>query len=206
MASDKKPLSSQRLDEFFDAMPRFVQSYRDRMLHWVASADHLTGRVASGASIYEEQAMFVVRLAGILTDLRERFSGPTPADVLAKGDHAAQIREEQRMKLVAAIAALYARLTEDELLWLELRRHEQSHPFLDGYRPRPSDSDRWDKWKSKILDERVLPLDEIVQRCATLENAQGGFTNVAVLIARKVFQHVGAVQLAMIPLMAGLRC
>ncbi|MBC7461404.1 MAG: hypothetical protein H7287_08580 [Thermoleophilia bacterium] len=207
MANEKLPLSTERLDSFFQAVPRYVPAYRDRMLHWLASADHVTGRVASGASIYEEQAVFVVRLAGILSDLRRRFGGPsslTP-EQLAEGGYREQLREEHRAKVVAAIAALHARLTEDELLWLELRRHEQSHPWLDGYRPKASHGDRWDQWESAMLDKRVLPLDEVIDRCAALESAHGDFVSVAVSIARKVFQHVGAVQLTMIPLMAGFR-
>ena len=205
MGNDKKPLPRERMDAYFEAIPRFTPAYRDRMLHWLRSADHVTGRVASGTSIYEEQAVFVVRLAGILIDLRSRFAGPvlTPAEISAS-DARAQLREQHRGAVVDAIAALYALLTEDELLWLELRRNEQCHPFLDGYRPKASAGERWDQRRSSIIDNRVIPLDEIMQRCAALEEANDGFTRVAVSIARKVFQHVGSVQLAMIPLMAGL--
>jgi hypothetical protein len=162
---------------------------------------------SSSVAIYEEQAIFVMRLAGILIDLRGRFSAPTDLtpEQTAKGGFAAEHREECRTKPVDAIAALYARLTEDELLWLELRRHEQGHPFLEGYRPKADDGPRWDQWKSKILNDRTLPLGEVMDRCAALETACGGFTGVAMSIAQKTFQQVGAVKLTMIPLMAGLR-
>lgn len=205
MASEQSPLSTERLDAFFEVMPGFARMFRDRINHWLASADHLTGRVASGNAIYEEQALFVVRLAGMVIDLRKRFRTPTPSDQLVEGGAIAEMRERHRDKVDSSIAALYAQLSEDELLWLELRRHEQSHPFLEGYRPKATHGDNWDKWESKILDKRVLPLEEVFDRCAKLEAAQGEFAGVAVSIARKVFQHVGAVQLAMAPLMAGLR-
>jgi hypothetical protein len=202
----KKQVTSERLDAFFEAVPRFIQPYRDRMLHWLASADRLCGQVAGGGSTYEQQALFVVRLAGIVSDLRRRFKVAflTPAE-LAGADFATRHREECRGKVIAAIAALYALLSEDELLWLELRRHEQSHPVLDGYIPEASNDVNWDRFKSTILDGTVLPIDEIVTRCAKLEQERGGFVGVAESIARRVFQHVSAVQLAMIPLMAGFR-
>jgi hypothetical protein len=206
MAKEMPPLSADRIDAWFGVAPRHVAMARDRLLHWVANADHVTGRVASGTAIYEEQAIFVLRLAGILIDLRGRFPGPTdltPQEIAA-GGFAAEHREQCRMKLVNAIAALRARLTEDELLWLELRRHEQGHPSLNGYMPKLDDGPRWDRWTSKILDGRELSIGEVVDRCAVLESTYGGFDGVAVFIARKVFQHVGAVQLATIPLMAGL--
>ena len=44
--------------------------YRDRILHWLAHADRVSGAVAAGGSTYEQQALFVVRLAGIVSDLR----------------------------------------------------------------------------------------------------------------------------------------
>lgn len=205
MANEKKPISSARLDEFFEVMPRFVPTFRNRMLHWVRSADHVTGKVASGTAVYAEAAMFVVRVAGMLTDLRDRFSGAgaTPDQIVA-GGFAARHREDLRDKVKMAIENLYSQFSEDELLWLELRRHEQSHPFLDGYRPKAADGPRWDKWESKILNRRVLPLDEVYGRCANVEKQHGEFTATCVALARKSFQHVGAVQLAVVPLMAGV--
>lgn len=171
----QKPISSERLDEFFEAMPRLVGQYRDRILHWMASADHTCGQVAGGASTYEQQAVFIVRLAGIFSDLRRRFGGPVlVVEEIATADYAVQLREQQRAKVVDATAALYALLSEDELLWLELRRHEQCPPFLDGYRPKPSDNDNWNRRDSKIVDREDIPLDEIIERCAKLAARYNG--------------------------------
>src|SRR5690349_2806924 len=85
LVTKKQPLTSERLDAFFEAVPRFIEPYRDRLLHWLASADRLCGHVAAGNSTYEQQALFVVRLAGILSDLLRRFKEPflTPAEIAA---------------------------------------------------------------------------------------------------------------------------
>ena len=108
------------------------------MLHWLANAERLCGQVAGSGSTYEQQALFVVRLA-------------------------------------------------------------------NGYTPEASNDVNWDRFKSTILDSKFLPIDDVVARCAKLEEERGGFGGVAESIARNVGQHVSAVQLAMIPLMAGLR-
>lgn len=58
---------------------------------------------------------------------------------------------------------------------------------------------------SKIVDRDDIPLDEIIEHCANLETERGGFVGVIESIARHVFQHVGAVQLTMVPLMVGFK-
>lgn len=83
-----------------------------------------------------------------------------------------QLREQPHAKVVEASAALYALLSEDELLWLELRQHEQCAPFLDGYRPKLSDNDNWNRRDSEIVDREDIPLDEI-ERYAKLEHERG---------------------------------
>jgi hypothetical protein len=204
VANSKKPLSPQRKDEVFEALGRLAPMYRDRILHWLAHADRVSGAVAAGGSTYEQQALFVVRLAGIVSDLRRRFRGPGVAALAAEHGLDVSFTDELRAKLNRAIEALYAALTEDELLWLELRRHEQCHPVLDGYRPDVSAADDWNHRTSTMLDGKEISLDETIARCATLEHAAGGFVGVAELIARKTWRHVGQVQLAMTPLMARL--
>jgi hypothetical protein len=82
--SEKPQVPTARVDEYFTAMPRFAAVFRDRMIHWVTNADHLAGRVASSTSSYEEQAVFVVRLAGILSDLRKRFPSQIPPELNPK--------------------------------------------------------------------------------------------------------------------------
>ena len=168
--------------------------YRDRILHWLAHADCVSGTVAAGGSTYEQQALFIVRLARIVSDLRRRFRRPGAAAL------AVSFTDELRAKLNRAIEAL----TKDELLWLDLGRHEQCHPVLDGYRPDVSAADDWNHLTSTMLDGKEISLNETIARCATLEHAAGGFVGVAESIARKVWRHVGQVQFATTPLMAGL--
>jgi hypothetical protein len=193
-----KPISSERLNEFFAQMPAYLEPHGERLFMWVAVAESVTAKVAACATtMIEEEIVFIVRLSGVLSDLRGRFSGPTPADIMAHADARALLREEHRMRVVDAIAGAYAALDEDELLWLEFRRHEQSHPILDGYRPKANDGDRWDKWESKILDRKVLPIADVMQRCTALEKTHGGFPLVARAIARKVLPHLTALVPAM---------
>lgn len=200
----KKPVSSARLEEFFVSLPRFRKPFALRMLRWLESAQWVTAKVAAGGSTYEDQVVFVIRLAGILTDLRRRYRGAiieTVAGRKAQGVEA--FRDEMLDELAKAIDALYRALTEDELLWLELQRHEQAHPFLDGYRPKLVDGPDWDKRESAITGKKTL-IAETLDRCEKLETERGGFAATAEDIARRVVPLVAAVRLRMIPVIAPL--
>lgn len=193
--ADKRSLTPDRKDQVFEALHNYGPTYAARMLHWTNHTDALVGPVASSTASYEQVAMFVVRLAGIVGDLRARFRSPVA------GSH---FLAEMRAKLIDSINALHGQLTEDELLWLELRRHEQCHPALDGYAPDVSMADHWNTRVSKMLDRNTLTLDETVRRCAELESAAGGFAGVAGAIARRTFIHISNVHGRMMPLVAGM--
>jgi hypothetical protein len=200
-----KEVSTERLDQYLARMANFAVSYRGRMLHFLASAERTAGLVASGTSSFEARAIFVIRLAGIASDLRRRFREPILDEAeRAQAAFAVRHREECRDRVVVAIATLYAKLSEDELLWIELRRHEQCHPILDGYKPKLSDAENWESFRSTILDGKTLELREISERCGKLEEAAGGFDQLALQLATRVFFDVSAVHNAMIPLLAGL--
>jgi hypothetical protein len=106
----------------------------------------------------------------------------------------------------------FGTLTEDELLWLGPRRHEQCHPVLDGYAPDVSMADDWNSRVSKMLDGKTadgktgktVSLDETIRRCAELESAAGGFAGVAQAIACRTFTYISNVHDRMMPLVAGL--
>jgi hypothetical protein len=193
--ANNKPLTPQRKDEVFAALGELAPLYARRMLHWTAHTNTLVGPVASNTATYEQQAMFIVRLAGIVGDLRHRFRAPVaigdPADLVA----------EFRAKLAAAITALHAALTEDELLWLELRRHEQCHPALDGYRPDVSMDADWNSRVSKMLDGKIVSLEDTHRRCRVLEETAGGFGGLIAAIAQRTFILISNVHGRMLPLM-----
>jgi hypothetical protein len=196
MAS-KRPLTPERRDEVFEALRHYAPTYGARMLHWTKHTDELVGPVASGTASYEQVAMFVIRLAGVVGDLRARFRAP----VTLSGSN--EFTAEMRAELTDAINALHAQLTEDELLWLELRRHEQCHPALDGYAPDVSMANDWNSRVSKMLG-RTISLDETYRRCAELEGAAGGGALQAQAIAARMSIHISNVHLRMMPLIAGL--
>ena len=76
-----------------------------------------------------------------------------------------------------------------------MRCHEQSHPYLDGYRPDFSGDTNWDAWKSKMLDNEVLKLDDVMNRCAAAEAPHGGFAGLAGEIARRIYKEVARCEL-----------
>jgi hypothetical protein len=200
----KKPVSSARLDEFFVALPHFRKPFALRMLRWLESAQDVAAKVAAGGSDYEDQVVFVIRLAGILTDLRIRYPGAVVEAVTGRKPQGVEVfRDEMRDELAKAIDALHRALTEDELLWLELQRHEQAHPFLDGYRPKLVDGPDWDKRESAITGKKT-PIAGILDRCEKLETERGGFAATAEDIARRVVLLVATVRLRMSPVIAPL--
>lgn len=69
---------------------------------------------------------------------------------------------------------------------MELQRHEQAHPFLDGSRPKLIDGPDWDKRASAITGKKTQ-IGDTLDRCEKLEAERGGFAATAEDIARRSF-------------------
>lgn len=160
--------------------------------------------MAAGGAKYEEQALFSVRLAGVVSDLWRRFRGPGAEALAAEYSIDVSRTQALRDRVNASIESVRAALTPDKLLWLELRRHEQCHAVISDYAHRVSDKDNWDSRKSTILDDEKLPIAEVIDRCAKLEAAAGGFSLLCQRIARQTRTPLAATHLAFTPLLAGL--
>lgn len=135
------------------------------------------------------QAMFWIRLHGILVDLwKELHESFRVFDVDPKsGQQHSGSYLDLAFQVFSAIEQLKSALTPDELVYADYRRHTEAHPTQKSY------DVRWSSKKSGIVDTREVPtlgrefsvaeLSEMTRRVLT---AHPNEPSIAVAFARRV--------------------
>lgn len=139
--------------------------------------------------------MFWVRLYGVLADLRSeqvaffRFLGVDPLTHVANAGSLLELGVETARR----IEGVRQSLTEDELIYVDYRRHTESHPTQSAYNV------RWSKKAGAVADRHrvhaldrefsVAELDLAVRRVLA---AHANEPAIAVALARKVEQPLRA--------------
>ncbi|HEY6880269.1 MAG TPA: hypothetical protein VI299_19730 [Polyangiales bacterium] len=115
--------------------PRRRDNHQAQLVRWIGETLAITARVASSGQA-ELLPVFWIRLYGLLTDVADfvELASEQSYDGLCMFP---QVRARQtRSKLPTALHRLKSVFEEDELLYIEYRRHAECDPFVTKYRPR----------------------------------------------------------------------
>jgi hypothetical protein len=130
-----------------------------QLRNWVSDLAHVTTRIGAGDSTDPTalESVFWIRLAGVLIEIPKKYRKA----VELFGKHSPHPKSDLGLMfaLFAAIEALRARFDEDELLWIEYRRHVDAHVLQSAYSP------QWAKSKDAPTSER---LSQILGRSLSL--------------------------------------
>jgi hypothetical protein len=134
----KKVLSDADKGRFLRARKGFGDIAAQQILEWTSRAKRCTALVASGDLHPDVIAVFWISIYGLMTDVREHVVKQRET---LKGTDEATLRAFGLSKLIASnfdgivdrIDAFYSTFSEDELAYVEYRRHVECHPLQHGY-------------------------------------------------------------------------
>lgn len=100
---------------------------------------------------------------------------------------------ELRLKVVDALDRVRGCSSDEELVYIEVRRNEECHATLDRYVASVSERDDWRHTTFKIVGGRPMDIDEALAECDAIEKAHGGAELAACDFARRARIHVANV-------------
>ncbi len=192
--------TDEQLDFFGDAaIYADIQAEQD--LAWIRSALRYAERVGNGSAIPSEISLFWIRAGGVLLDVGAHYRtslanaakvfGGLPSDV-----HSIQLTRT----LVDAITALAQALPEDELHYLEYRRHVECHPRQSAYRARLNKDGSLKRVKSNVSGTARLQHESEDALRGVLTRYGVDETRIAIEIARRLVEPLRKVEIAARPL------
>lgn len=188
------------LDQFGDqALYADVQAGQE--MQWIRSAVHYAVRVAAGDATPADVSLFWIRVGGVFLDVRAKhqasldFLRRTYGDDIVRAPAVAPFQA-----LLDAISAVAAVLTEDELYYLEYRRHVECHPRQTAYRARLHKDGSLKEVQSKALGEARTQAESEDTLRRVLTRFGHDETRAAVEIATRLVVFLRAVEAAARPL------
>jgi len=169
-------------------------------LQWIRSALHYAERTGTDAATPSERALFWIRVGGVLLDIRKTYDGMMRQGEETWGDVSESRVHTMMQALLNAIDDLAGQLEEDELFYLEYRRHVECHPRQSAYRARLRKAGALGPVKSKALGAKYEQgegedmLHRVLQRYGIDEDA------IAMDFAQRLLQPLRAVETAALPL------
>ncbi len=170
------------------------ESHQTQLVRWVGETLSITARVASSGQS-ELLPVFWIRLYGLLTDVMDFVE--LAADASCDGLRMfPQARRPVRSKLPTALNRLKATFEEDELLYIEYRRHAETDPFQTKYRPRRLPHGVAAHVPSVLLDGRPVTVDAAQRAFDKLLALHGREERIGAAFARRVLPVLHAVDTA----------
>ena len=157
--------------------------------NWIRDAGHITGLVANGES--DLVPVFWIRLYGILNDVAEIVA--RQAEFLESMGKEAP--ECSRME--EAIDGLAKVFTDDELVYLQYRRHVECHPLQTAYRLDLTSKGLKDRVAQRLASKpsmTVAETDAAIDRVLTKFGIRE--TEIAIDFAKRALASVSFLQLA----------
>ncbi|MET0285167.1 MAG: hypothetical protein ABW352_11880 [Polyangiales bacterium] len=173
---------------------RARENHQDQLVRWVGETLAITARVASSGQS-ELLPVFWIRLYGLLTDVTDfvELSAERSNDGLSMFP---QARRTVRSKLPTALNRLKAVFEEDELLYIEYRRHAECDPFQAKYRPRRLPHGAPAHVPSVLLDGRPITVEAARAAFDKLLAMHGREDRIGSAFARRVLPALHAVDAA----------
>jgi hypothetical protein len=170
------------------------ESHQEQLVRWIGETLAITARVASSGQA-ELLPVFWIRLYGLLTDVMDF------VELSAEQSHDGmmmfpQARRAVRSKLPTALNRLKAEFEEDELLYIEYRRHAECDPFQAKYRPRRLPHGAPAHVPSVLLDGRPVTVEAARSAFDRLLAAHGREERIGSAFARRVLPALHAVDAA----------
>jgi hypothetical protein len=175
------------------ARPR--ENHQAQLVRWVGETLAITARVASSGQS-ELLPVFWIRLYGLLTDVADfvALSAEQSYDGLCMFPQARS--RTVRSKLPTALHRLKAEFEEDELLYIEYRRHAECDPFQAKYRPRRLPHGAVAHVPSVLLDGRPITVEAARAAFDKLLALHGREERIGCTFARRVLPALHAVDAA----------
>lgn len=182
------------LDALHERGARERDSHQVQLVRWVGETLAITARVASSGQS-ELLPVFWIRLYGLLTDVADfvELSAEPSNDGLGIFP---QARRPVRSKLPIALNRLKAVFEEDELLYIEYRRHAECDPFQAKYRPRRLTHGGTAHVPSVLLDGRPVTVEAARAAFDRLLALHGREVRIGSAFARRVLPALHAVDAA----------
>lgn len=168
-------------------------------LQWIREACGYAEKVAGGAASRAERSLFWIRTAGVLLDIGGHYRASLELTSAAFGELPDVLAIRLTQTLVDAIRALAEALPEDELRYLEYRRHCECHPRQSAYRARLNKDGSIKPVSSKISGSRPQHESEDVLRGVLLRYGVDE-TRIAIEVAKRVLEPLRKVEAAAGPL------
>jgi hypothetical protein len=133
----KKALSDADKARFLRARKGYGDIVAQQILEWTSRARRCTASVASGDLHPDIIAVFWISIYGLMTDVREHVVKQretltnTAETTLGAFGLSRSIASDIR-RIVDRIDAIYTTFNEDELAYIEYRRHVECHPLQRG--------------------------------------------------------------------------
>lgn len=170
------------------------ESHQTQLVRWVSETLAITARVASCGQA-ELLPVFWIRLYGLLTDVMDfvELSSERSYDGMVMFP---QARRTVHSKLPTALNRLKAVFEEDELLYIEYRRHAECDPFQTKYRPRRLPHGATAHVPSLLLDGRPVTVEAARAAFDKLLALHGREERLGSAFARRVLPALHAVDAA----------
>jgi hypothetical protein len=186
-------LSADEKARLFSDILRNSRIIGHQMADWIRDTARVTQLVANSNT--DLIPIFWIRLYGVLADVADQIDkvcdNPEHArQILATHEFAAALRVRNAITNIASV------FNEDELVYLQYRRHVECHPLQNAYRIRVAGKAFQDSVHHRLLD-KAMTVEDSDAACVRLFAKHGlSESRVAINFAQRVLQAVLELQLA----------
>jgi len=170
---------------------------------WIGTAFVYAERLIKNQADFDHDAggLFWIRLYGILVDLRAKFkSWKEVNEALVYSPHP-EVKEFQKRyfpsalewctRAVELINGLYISFSEEELIYIQYRRHVEAHPFQKSYEVQMGKNNKViDKLPHAILDNKVINREQVHEILGRVLKQYKSERIIAVEFAKRSFPYL----------------